>query len=347
MSSERPAAPKVQPRIIRFRDAPLYLGMDRNRFNAEVRPFVTEVPIGKQGIGFDRLELDAWLDDYIARNGRPAQKGIPAMGRKQIPGLFRRGGVWHIDKRIQGRRICQATGSASLAEAEQYLARLMEEARQAQIYGVRPSRTFEQAAAKFVIGNQHKRSIDDDVSRLKGLMPWMGQMPLDKDSHGQYAAMDRASSERMALQPAQLITGLKVVRRIVNLASTEWVDEYGLTWLINPPKGRLLPDTVKRQPYPLSWDEQLQLFRQLPEHLEAMALFAVNTGCRDSEICNLRWSWEVKVPELEATAFIIPGRLCKEWSGPVGGAQSDRRLSCQCVASERIQPTCFLFGENP
>ena len=63
------------PRIIRFRDAPAYLGMDRNRFNAAVRPYLTELPIGAQGIGFDRLELDAWVDDYIARNGRPARKG--------------------------------------------------------------------------------------------------------------------------------------------------------------------------------------------------------------------------------------------------------------------------------
>lgn len=63
------------PRIIRFRDAPHYLGMDRNRFNGEVRPNLTEVPIGTQGIGFDRLELDAWVEDYIARNGRPGRKG--------------------------------------------------------------------------------------------------------------------------------------------------------------------------------------------------------------------------------------------------------------------------------
>ena len=63
------------PRIIRFRDAPAYLGMDRNRFNAAVRPYLTELPIGAQGIGFDRLELDAWVDDYIARNGRPARRG--------------------------------------------------------------------------------------------------------------------------------------------------------------------------------------------------------------------------------------------------------------------------------
>ena len=67
--------PEIQPRIIRFRDAPFYLGMDRNRFNSEVRPYLTEVPIGTQGIGFDRLELDAWFEDYKSRNGRPARKG--------------------------------------------------------------------------------------------------------------------------------------------------------------------------------------------------------------------------------------------------------------------------------
>ena len=30
------------PRIIRLRDAPAYLGMDKNRFNAEVRPHLHE-----------------------------------------------------------------------------------------------------------------------------------------------------------------------------------------------------------------------------------------------------------------------------------------------------------------
>ncbi len=68
---------KVQllPRLIRLRDAHTYLGMDRNRFNAEVRPYLNEIPIGKQGIAFDRLDLDAWVDDYKVRNGRPGKKG--------------------------------------------------------------------------------------------------------------------------------------------------------------------------------------------------------------------------------------------------------------------------------
>ena len=66
--------PPLLPRLVRFRDAPFYLGMDRNRFNAEVRPQLMEIPIGTQGIAFDRLELDAWVEQYKSRNGRPAQR---------------------------------------------------------------------------------------------------------------------------------------------------------------------------------------------------------------------------------------------------------------------------------
>ncbi len=62
----------IMPRVLRLRDAPRYLGMDRNRFNAEVRPHLTTIPIGNQGVAFDRLELDAWWEQYKSRNGRPA-----------------------------------------------------------------------------------------------------------------------------------------------------------------------------------------------------------------------------------------------------------------------------------
>ena len=62
-----------QNRGIRLMDAPGYLGMDRNRFNAEVRPYLTEMRYGTQCVCFDRLDLDAWFDEYKSRNGRPGQ----------------------------------------------------------------------------------------------------------------------------------------------------------------------------------------------------------------------------------------------------------------------------------
>ena len=102
------------------------------------------------------------------------------MGRKKSPGLFRRADIWHIDKQINGQRVRQSTGTGNLEEAERYLARLMEENRQAVVYGVRPQRSFEQAAAKYVLEYQHKRSLDSDIGRLKSLMPWIGEMPLER-----------------------------------------------------------------------------------------------------------------------------------------------------------------------
>ena len=203
------------------------------------------------------------------------------MARRKAPGLVKRAGIWHIDKRINGRRVCQSTGTGQLEEAERFLARLTEEARQASVYGVRPSRTFDQAAAKFVLENQHKRSLCSDIGRLKLLMPWIGNIPIDKIHTGTLQPwIDHRRKEGAAI--GTINHGLKVVRRILNLASTEWVDEYGMTWLQTAPRIKLLSDTNKRKPYPLSWAEQTLLFDALPAHLANMALFAVNTGCRDA-----------------------------------------------------------------
>jgi integrase len=186
----------------------------------------------------------------------------------------------------------------------------METTRQAQVYGVRPSRTFEQAAAKFVLENQHKRSLDDDILQLKLLMPWIGRKPIHRVHLGILTPwMEHRQREGRAA--GTINHGLKIVRRILNLAASEWVDDQGLTWLPAPPKIKLLPDQRKRAPYPISREEQACLLDELPDYLASMALFAVNTGCRDQEVCSLRWDWEVMVPQFGTSVFIIPGPLVK------------------------------------
>jgi integrase len=173
------------------------------------------------------------------------------------------------------------------------------------VYGVRPARTFQQAAAKFVLENQHKKSLSDDISRLKGLMPWIGNVNIDSLHLGVLQPWV-AERRRAGTSAGTINHGLQFVRRILNLAAGEWMDERGLTWLQAAPKIKLLANHDKRQPFPLSWEEQSRLFRELPCHLTDMALFAVNTGCRDAEICHLQWDWEVAVPELGTSVFIIP-----------------------------------------
>jgi len=77
-----------------------------------------------------------------------------------------------------------------------------------------------------------------------------------------------------------------------------------------------------------------------------MALFAVNTGCRDKEICRLRWEWEIPVPELNCSVFIIPGIKVKN--------KEDRLIVLNRIAQSIIEkvrgkhPECvFTFRDRP
>jgi len=77
------------PRLLRFRSAPAYLGMNKNLFNELVRPHVKAIPIGKRGIAFDRLELDAWAEEYSRCNGRSAPKKEEQQCRSEYPASSR------------------------------------------------------------------------------------------------------------------------------------------------------------------------------------------------------------------------------------------------------------------
>jgi len=95
------------------------------------------------------------------------------------------------------------------------------------------------------------------------------------------------------------------------LAARLWRDDRGNPWLETPPLIRMLDWKDARKPYPISWMEQERLFAELPKHLREMALFKVNTGTREAEVCGLRWDWEVSLPELSTSVFLIPGELVK------------------------------------
>lgn len=232
------------------------------------------------------------------------------MGRKRTAGLYQRNGVWHIDKQIRGVRICESTGESSLAKAEEYLAKKTEEVRQAVIYGVRPKRAFRRAASRYLNENQHKRRIADSALHLKQLDPYIGHLPIESVHMGTLQPFIEAR-RKQGIKTKSINLALGVVRHIPNLAASEWLDQNNLTWLHSPPKIKLLPVTDARKPYPLSWEEQTRLFKALPPHLARMALFKVNTGMREQEVCTLRWDWEVPVPELNTSVFIIPAHSVK------------------------------------
>lgn len=260
------------------------------------------------------------------------------MGRSKTTGLTCRNGVWHIQKRIKGYgRLRESTGSSNYQEAERYLIHRIQQIRNASMYGVRPKRIFREAATKYLLEHQHMPSIGDTAIMLKQLDPYLGHVPLDRIHDGVIAEFVR-KRQAVGVSHRTINMAIERVTRILRLAARVWRDEHGLTWLETAPLlSKLDERKTRRNPYPLSWEEQRLLFPLLPDHLARMALFKVNTGCREQEVCRLRWDWEVDVPELGTSVFLIPrdfgGR--RENSGVKNG--EDRLVVLNDVAKSVVQ----------
>jgi integrase len=98
-------------------------------------------------------------------------------------------------------------------------------------------------------------------------------------------------------------------------------------------------EQAQAEPRPLKTSRRV--LKALPAHLAAMALFVVNTGCRDREVCGPRWEWEVKVPQLGTAVFIVPGQYVKN--------DEDRlivlnEIAASVVETQRGKHTMHVFA---
>ena len=232
------------------------------------------------------------------------------MGNQRTRGLTERGGLWHIDKLFRGARICESTGTSNLAQAEKYLAKRIAQLRETMALGASRVHSFRAAATKYLSEHQHKRSLERDARALASLEPFIGALPLKRVHHETLQPYVRAQLER-GISPGTINRDLAVVRRILNLSARLWRDQSDQPWLATAPLIQMERHPDKREPYPLSIEEERLLFSELEGHLANMALFKVNTGLREQEVVNLRWSWESAVPELDTSVFVVPRGFVK------------------------------------
>lgn len=238
------------------------------------------------------------------------------MARKTITGLTKRGGLWHINKVVRGERIYESTGTGEREEAERYLIRRLEEIRQQSIYGVRKTPKWREAATRYLVENKDMPSIGLTATYLEQLDPFIGEMPVthvDDDALQPFVQWMRDGGKLPNGKPKKpssnrtINIALQRVVRILNLCARSWRDANKRPWIDTVPMISMLDERkTSRPPYPMNWDEQRVLFGELPDYLKRMALYNVNTGCREQEVCKLEWDWEIRVPEIDASVFLIP-----------------------------------------
>lgn len=212
-----------------------------------------------------------------------------------------------IDKRYRGVRIGMRLGAVSQEGAER---RLRKEMERIDLKYERHSHTrplFRDCAARYLAQSHSagRRSLEAIHIHVRQVLPHVGHLEphlVHDDTLTGFVTERRASGA----SATTINRSLEVVRTILNRASRSYRDDAGRPWLqAIPPLITMLTES-RRPPYPITWEEQDSLFRRLSPHLQRMALFAVNTGLRNSNVCRLQWTWEVHVPEIDRSVFVIP-----------------------------------------
>jgi len=190
--------------------------------------------------------------------------------------------------------------------------------RQEKIYGVRRVRTWEDAATRFLVEYKDQPSIGLSATYLEQLHPYIGHLPVTHINDTTLAPFIKDKQKSTVLENGKvkppvsnrtINIALQRVVRVLNLCARKWRDDEMRPWLDTVPMITMMDEKTSRKPYPMSWEEQSILFAELPAHLQTMALFKVNTGCREQEVCKLRWDWEIAVPELGTSVFLIPANF--------------------------------------
>jgi integrase len=196
----------------------------------------------------------------------------------------------------------------------------IDELRQTKTYGIARQVTFKEAAGRYLMENEHKRAIRRDADALSMIVPYIGDLPISKVHSGTIQPFVDVRL-RAGKSPGTVNRDLSPVRTILKRASDTWRDnETGQPWLLTAPPRIPMLRYDKRKPYPLSWDEERRLFKELPEHLAVMALFKVNTGGREKEVVQLAWAWQINGQH----AFLVPASVSKNGE--------DRIIYCNSTA---------------
>ena len=209
----------MTPILLRRNLAAEYCGMGVDSFDKIVRPHVREIRIGKKhrGVAFYRLDLDGWAADYARAEGCPSnpmeddqwvRNEETASPSEAISGGLTNGSTEQSIREStgnkcfrRGRGVPEEQARLNLrdahldAEVGEYLNRKNAKAQDTEESEERPKRTFNEAAARYILENGHRRSLPRDDLAIRTVMPFIGELRYRRHSLRQIAGMCGRAAE--------------------------------------------------------------------------------------------------------------------------------------------------------
>jgi integrase len=222
--------------------------------------------------------------------------------------IFRRGKIWYASFSLPGgQRLKESLGTENKREAQELHDRRKSDLWRIDKLGEAPKVTFDEACLRWLEEKAHKKSLDDDKSRItfwlnhfEGMLLrditeskiYLAVSKMTNRRHEENYRLSAESLRRKGKEPpnfapkvasvATKATHLAFIKSLLRTAELDW------KWLEKAPAIKVPQPKNKRIRW-LEMDEAKRLIRECPEPLKSVVSFALATGLRRSNIINLEW----------------------------------------------------------
>ncbi|WP_408639510.1 tyrosine-type recombinase/integrase [Noviherbaspirillum autotrophicum] len=180
-----------------------------------------------------------------------------------------------------GERIRRSAETEDKTQAQELHDKLKAESWRIAKLGERPKRTWDEAAYRWLMESQHKKSHLEDVAKIRWLQQFFKGKFIDDLTRDVIAKVGELKLKETS--PATANRLLALIRAILRKAALDW------EWIDRPPVIKLYREAKRRVRY-LTPEQANALLRELPEHLADMVRFSLATGLRQANVTGLEWS---------------------------------------------------------
>lgn len=213
--------------------------------------------------------------------------------------LYKRGSTWWIDfTTATGQRVRRSAETESKAEAKELHDKLKAESWRVAKLGDKPKYTWDDAGYQWLIDTEHKRTHHEDVKKIVWLQQFLRGKELAAITRENIVAIGEHKKAESSGPTANRY--LALIRAILRKACLEW------EWIDKAPQVKLYKESKRRVRW-ITPEQADRLLSELPVHQRDIALFALATGLRQSNVIKLAWE---QVDLNRKTAW-IPGDKAK------------------------------------
>lgn len=196
-----------------------------------------------------------------------------------MPIYPRENGFWYIDIVSEGgQRIRRSAGTKDKRQAQELHDKLKHELWRKEHLGEIPKRLWDEAAVRWIQEKGKKKSIKDDISRLRNLSELRG---IYVHNINREVIMGLLNGKSCSDSTKNRYIAL--IRSILNACAKEW------GWLAEAPKLKLYSEKSRKRIRWLKTEEVERLLPCLPDYMVPMVQFSLATGLRQYNVLTLSW----------------------------------------------------------